>query len=131
MKKALLFLTVISSLTFLSCSSSNDDEGNNDSLIGTWNLSHTDDGFSYSTTLTFGTTTITIVDKEVSPENETTIETTEGTYTANDNSITITLPGDGDDDETIVEATYSIDNNVLTVTFNDNGNSETEEYTRQ
>lgn len=119
MKNLLFAFLCIGSLTLTSCSSNDDDDGNNDaSLIGTWISNEVDDEYIVSLSITFNTNnTFSLVSSEVmtgETPTEDDIFTNSGTYSTSGNSITVTFIEDG---ITISStSTFEINGNKLTIT---------------
>ena len=126
MKKTLLILTLISSLIYVSCSSNDDDQGSNDSIVGIWTTTYSDGDVSTTETLTFTATTFLVVGLETEGGEITNFQV-EGTYQLNGDKLTATFTEDGQ--QQTQRATYTIDGNKLSIKWDDSDS--TDVYTRQ
>lgn len=94
----------------VSCSDDNDDMDNDSALVGSWEMSETEDGYDYSIVVTFrsnGTGTSSYVETY---DGETDTDTENFTWFTDGNILTLTIDGD----EELV--TYSISGNNLSIT---------------
>ena len=126
MKKTLLIILSIITISFTACNSNDDEQGSNDSLTGTWATSFSEEGFSFSETLTFTATTFLVVGTETE-DGETSNYRIEGTYQLDGESITASFT----EEKQMQTNTgiYYIDEDKLTLKWDDNDTSDI--YTRQ
>lgn len=78
-------------------------------IVGIWEISESEDGYSFTLTITFNSDNTGTVMEEYVEDGSTERYTEDFTYSTNDNNLHITM-----DDET-VELTYAISDNQLTI----------------
>ena len=105
---AFITILILGLGVFNSCDK--DDTEIENPLVGTWEISESEDGYSFTLTITFNSDNTGVVIEEYVEDGSTERYTEDFTYSTNDNNLLITM-----DDET-VELTYAISDNQLTIT---------------
>ena len=104
---ALITILVIALGVFNSCDKEEDEPTN--PILGTWELTETGDGYSFTLTITFNANKTGILKEEYIEDDSTESYTDNFTYSTDNNDLVLII------DEETIELTYSVSGNKLTI----------------